>query len=159
MKIKIQTECQPDTAGGTIEWMTESAKAAIQSALDEVNGTATTFTVRYANDVYHLALRAERHLKDHAVPESDRGGATVTYRPAGPYANAYKNSAISTTVTLTRAGSGFWYLTDVKRTKVYPRNAERFLVTITDRAASALVRRALKAFGREAQSDQQSIAA
>jgi hypothetical protein len=109
MKIKIETECQPDAAGGTIEWMTDSAKAAIDAALDQVNGTATAFTVHYANDVYHVALRAERHLKDHAVPESDRGGATVTYRPAGPYANAYKNSAISTTVTLTRAGSGFWY--------------------------------------------------
>lgn len=159
MKIKVETECQPDTTGGTIEWMTTSAAAAIQSALDGVNGTATAFTVHYANDVYHLALRAERHLKDHAVPEPDRAGATATFRKAGPYANAYKNSSISTTVTLTRAGSGFWYLTDVKRTKVYPRNSERFIVTITDRAAEALVRRALKAFGREPQSDQQKVAA
>jgi hypothetical protein len=149
MKIKIQTECQPATGGGTIEWMTASAAAAIQSALDEVNGKAEAFTVHYASDVYHLALRAERHLKDHAVPESDRAGATVTYRPAGPYANAYKSSPISTMVTLTRASGGFWYLTDVKRTQVYPRNAERFLVTITNRAAEALMRRTLKAFGRE----------
>jgi hypothetical protein len=159
MKIKIQTECQPATAGGAIEWLAESAAVAVQSALDEVNGTATSFTVRYANDVYNVALRAERHLKDHAVAESERAGATVTFRPRGPYAGAYEYSGISTTVTLTRSGNGFWYLTDVKRTKVYPRAAERFLVTISDRAAARLIKRTLKAFGREKQIYQQPIAA
>jgi hypothetical protein len=61
-------------------------------------------------------------------------------------------------VTLSRTRSG-WYLNNVKRDKVYPRSAQRFLVTITDRAAENLVRRTLKAFGREPQSDRQSIAA
>ena len=159
MKIKIQTECQTATESGTIECMSASAVEAVQSALDEVNGTATSFTVRYANDVYRVALRAERYLQDNRVPESDRAGATVTFRPRGPQAGAYEYSAISTTVTLTRSGNGFWYLTDVTRAKVYPRAAERFIVTISDRTAARLIKRTLAAFGREPQSGQQQIAA
>lgn len=82
----------------------------------------------------------------------------LIFRPAGPHANAYKNRAISTTVTLTRTGSG-WNLTDVSRSYVYPRSPAIFAVTITDRAADTLVRRTLKAFGRSSQSDQQAVAA
>jgi hypothetical protein len=158
MKIKIETEKKPGT-GGQITWLAASANAAIQAALDAVNGKAEAFTVCCANRVYELSLRAEDYLEDNNVSESDRAGATVTYRPAGPQAAAYKNAAISTTVTLSRTASG-WYLTDVKRTPTYPRAAQRFLVTITDRAAANLLKRTLKAFGREPQgSQQQAVAA
>ncbi|MEA2649497.1 MAG: hypothetical protein QOG61_1932 [Candidatus Binataceae bacterium] len=99
MKIKIETEKKPGT-GAEITWLTASAKAANQAALDAVNGKAEAFTVCCANRVYELSLRAEDYLQDNVVPESDRAGATVTFRPAGPQAAAYKNAAISTTVTL-----------------------------------------------------------
>jgi hypothetical protein len=156
MKIKIETEKQPGS-GDQITWLTDCAKAEIQAALDAVNGKATAFTVRYANDIYHLVLRAENHLNDNIVPVTDWAGATVTFRPAGPAAAAYDNAAISTTITVSRTATG-WYLTDVQRDKVYPRSAQRFVVTITDRAAANLVRRTLKAFGR-VQSSQQAVAA
>jgi hypothetical protein len=154
MKIKIETEKKPG-AGGEITWLTASSRAAIQAALNAVNGRAEAFTVCRANRVYELSLRAEDYLEDNVVPERDRAGATVTFRPRGPAYNKY--SGISTTVTLSRTASG-WYLTDVTRAKVYPRAAERFIVTISDRTAANLVKRTLKAFGRELQSDQQPVA-
>jgi hypothetical protein len=158
MKIKIETEKQADS-GDEPKWtLTDAAKSAIQTALDEVNGKATSFTLCDASDIYRLSRRADHYLHDQKVPESDRAGATLTSRQAGPRANAYKNTAISTDVTLTRFGAR-WYLTDVKRAKVYPRASEIFRVTITDRAIDNLVRRTLKAFGRVPQSDQQQIAA
>jgi hypothetical protein len=89
-KLKIDTETKLDAAGNAITWITDVVKAAIQTALDEANGTATAFTVRYANDVYHLRNRAESYLQEHRIPESDRAGATVTFRPKGPAATAYK---------------------------------------------------------------------
>jgi hypothetical protein len=148
MKIKIDTENQPDGIGNDLTWITDAAKTEIQAALDEVNGSATAFTVHYANDVYARSRRAEGYLIDNNIPESERAGATVTFHPAGPDARAYKNAAIATDVTPTRTGSG-WYLTDVRRAQVWPRNPERFYVSITDRACDALIRRTLKAFGRE----------
>lgn len=106
MKIKIDTENQPDGIGNDLTWITDAAKTEIQAALDEVNGSAMAFTVHYANGVYTLSRRAERYLIDNNIPESERAGATVTFRPAGPDARAYKNAAIATDITLTRTGSG-----------------------------------------------------
>ena len=120
---------------------------AIQEALDAVNGNATAFTVAIASEVYDIVLGSINHLNDNCVPQSDWTGAKAVYRPAGPSANAYKNSAISTEITLTFTG-GAWALTGVERVAVYPRNPERLRVTITDRAARNLIKRSLAAFGR-----------
>jgi hypothetical protein len=122
----------------------------INNALDEVNGKASSFTITSAVKVVEIIKRAEVYLEKHNVPFTDRCGATVTYRPAGPSANAYKNSAISTEITLRRAKNGtpIWYLDKIERVAVYPRNAERFHVRISDAAARNLVKRALAAFGR-----------
>ncbi|HEX7883582.1 MAG TPA: hypothetical protein VF499_12690 [Afipia sp.] len=158
MKIKLETERKPDGAGNEIMRLTDAARAAVQAALDEVNGKATSFTVCSANKIYDLSLRAESYLMERLVLENDRVGATLTFRPKGPYANAYKSAAISTIVKLTRTGSG-WILTGVERSRVYPCNPARFDVTITNRAANNLIRRTLKAFGRALQQAEQQAAA
>lgn len=105
MKIKIETDLQADPSAGKMVWMTVATKDAVQDALDAVNGAANSFTICHANDIYLAVLQAERYLSDNGIPVSDRSGASVTMRPAGPSANAYKNSAISTQVTLTRGGT------------------------------------------------------
>lgn len=119
----------------------------IRAALDAVNGKASSFTVSIATSVVEIAKAAEAYLADHKVVVSERPGAAVLYRPAGPTANAYRYGAISTSVRLIRTSSG-WYLAGVERCKVYPRRAERFEVTIGDPAAANLIKRTLIAFGR-----------
>ena len=59
--------------------------------------------------------------------------------------------------TLAR-GAGVWYLTGVERSEVYPKNPERFAVSISDRAADNLVKRTLKAFGRTLEAVHQQAA-
>lgn len=127
-----------------------ATRDAIKEALDQVNGKAAAFTITTSTEVIDVVKRAERHLEQFNVVHSDRAGATVTYRPAGPAANAYKNSAISTEIVLRRAkfGTPLWYLDTVKRVDVYPRSAERLIVRISDGAARNLVKRTLAAFGR-----------
>ena len=149
--IKLETAVKPDGAGNHIRWMTDTVKAAIQAALDEINGRATSFTVCHANKVYELSRSAEAYLNDREIPVADRGGATLAYRPAGPSANSYKHGAVSTEITLRRrSGSApIWYLGAVERGVVYPKNTERFNVTISDSAALKAVKRTLAAFGRD----------
>ncbi len=122
----------------------------IQNELEQVNGRASSFTITSADTVVSVAKRAESYMSEHHVPASDRGGATVIYRPKGPSANNYRFAAASTQVTLRRkSGSkSVWYLDNVKRVEVYPRNPEKFGVTISDAATRSLVKRVLAAFGR-----------
>jgi len=75
--------------------------------------------------------------------EAETVGTIVTYRPRGPSANAYKNSAISTLVTIQKTQSG-WYLVGVERATVYPRNPERFTVHAKDKAVLATAHRLMK---------------
>jgi len=149
--IKLETEIRKDTVGNDLRWLTPAVKAAVQDALDDINGNATAFTVSYANRVYEVSLTAERYLDEHDIPSSDRGGAKVTYRPAGPSANSYKYGAVSTEITLRRKSGSepVWYLDSVDRACVYPRNPERFKVTISDAAMLKAVKRTLSAFGRD----------
>jgi hypothetical protein len=125
--------------------------AAIAAELNDVNGKAIAFTVYAPTMVVDAAQRAERYLADHGVPVRDRSGAKVSYRPAGPTANSYKYGAISTEVRLRRkSGSApVWYLDEVERVTVYPRNPERLAVEISDPATYDLVKRTLAAFGRD----------
>lgn len=151
MKVKL------DTLPKTLTLTTE-ARAEVTEALRAVNGNATAFTLSTAGEVQSVLMDLVNYLDTNIVPPSDWAGVKATYRPGGPSANAYKRSAISTKITITRSG-GAWYLTDVTRVDVWPRNPERLTVSISDRAARNLVRRSLKAFGRtELPSDQQVAA-
>jgi len=150
IKIKISTETLTRKIGErpvAYVQLTTTAAAAIKSVLDTVNGNAMAFTVHEALDVLKLADRAEIYLDDRCVPLSDRAGAQLVYVPSSPRAAAYKNSPISTALTLSRTSSG-WFLTGVERCVVWPLRRERFVLTISDKAAENLVRRTLRPFGR-----------
>jgi hypothetical protein len=140
MAIKIETNA---------EWMTDECKAEIQAALDAINGLAREYTVCYANDVYTLSLRAEKHFEEHGVPVADRMEARVLYRPKVWHKNFYsKSSSISTFIHLRREEDG-WYFVGAERAKAGPKGRERFDVKISDAAAIGVARRALGPFCRD----------
>jgi hypothetical protein len=122
---------------------------AIQAELDAINRGATSFTITDPAKLTNFARLAEKMLTSYDIAKSDRPGAKLVLRPSGPAANSYKYAVITTEVTLTRTRSG-WYMTDVKRAKVYPKSRQRLDITITDRAANNMVKRSLAMFGRVA---------
>ena len=117
--------------------------ARVEAALDAVNGKATSFTIQYASVVRGIAEDAEKALA--LLPKAQRSGAVVTFTPSGPSAGAYKNSAISTIVTLQR-GSSAWFLIGVGRTSVYPKQTERLSITITKGQADVIIKAAIRPF-------------
>jgi hypothetical protein len=127
---------------------TESALAAVQAALDEVNGRARSFVLKHASIVFDTAEVAEIELEERFLTQRERVGATVTYIPAGPSANAYRNSAQSTKITLTRRTKG-WYLTAVERTQVWPRNPIKMHIKATAEAAKTAAVRVAGALGHQ----------
>ena len=113
---------------------------AVNKALDAVNGRADRFTISNYSMVCRVADQAEARLK--VLPKADRVGASVVYTPAGPEANAYNYCAVSTQIVLART-SGGWWLTDVIRVDVYPRQAECLRVHVTGEQADAIRDRAV----------------
>lgn len=91
-------------------------KAAVQAAIDAVEGRATARTVSAAY-VQVLAERAQRKIN--FLPKRLQVGATVTYDEGGPSAKAYKHAAEATRVELVLSPSG-WRLTAVERITVWP---------------------------------------
>ena len=137
MKIRIETITDQALL------LTEASRSAIQAALDGSNGKATAFTICDAHDVAYVVEKADHRLRAAGITEAETIGTIVTYRPRGPSANAYKNSAISTLVTIQKTQSG-WYLVGVERATVYPRNPERFTVHAKDKAVLATAHRLIK---------------
>lgn len=97
---------------------------AVQLALNEANGRATTHTVCTFEQVVALTSRFEHHLKAQGVPKSRWPGLTVRYHPAAPSARSYKYSVKSTHLTLRYARDG-WRLDSCHAIKLYPRSGER----------------------------------
>lgn len=121
--------------------ITTDNRAAIEAALQTVNGKATAFTVTDPNAVVILANEGEARLA--VVNKANRAGTTLTYRPAGPSANAYKYGTISTRVMLRRGGDA-WFLTDVERVEVFPKQAELNLLIISKAATEDVHRHAMR---------------
>ena len=90
-------------------------------------------------------IRAELHAARLAEVEAERTGATATFIPAGPSANAYKYAAKSTRLSMARRATG-WYLTEVAEAHVYPKTNDSLRITISQGQASEISRRAISAF-------------
>jgi hypothetical protein len=115
----------------------------IIAALAAVNGRAQSFTVQNYSEVDRIMCRMEARLAP--LPKADRAGATATYTPAGPSANAYKYAAKSTLLRMERRATG-WFLTGIEPTEVYPRAGERISVTISEAQRDEIARRAVADF-------------
>jgi len=121
----------------------EKNLAAIETELKKINGKAQSFALTSFNEVQVAAGVAEKKLA--ALPKSDRAGATLTYRPNGPSANSYKYDADSTIIRLARTSSG-WFLVDVIKSKVSPKQPQFFELTISEKQAEEIKRRAIAGF-------------
>lgn len=122
--------------------ITAANRAAIESALAEVNGKAKSFTITDYTDVALAAAMAEEQLVNSGLPKAQRAGAAAVYIPAGPSARSYKYSVRSTALYMVRRPSG-WYLESVGPDAVQPKAPERLYMDITQSQAAEIQRRAL----------------
>jgi tRNA G26 N,N-dimethylase Trm1 len=114
--------------------------AQIEAALEAVNGRARTHTFRHFVSIESLAQRAENDLEAFGVTKANRKGATFYATSGGYLPNRYDNKAIQTAVTLER-GSSHWYLVEIHREALYPRqNAKRHLTVTQEHADEACKR-------------------
>lgn len=119
--------------------------AAVNAALAAVNGKATAHTITSPEWVKALANDTEKLLEGRGLAKAERNGTTLTYTPMGPSANKYKYAATSTRITLQR-GSKEWYLTNVERVDVWPKNPERNIINISKAQADMIMAASLKQF-------------
>ena len=90
----------------------------ITAALDDVQGKANT-RILFAGAVSELANIAEEQLDHLDMPKKYRKGSTATYYVAG-LPSVYKYRAETTRLDIER-GKSAWYLVDVSRITIYPR--------------------------------------
>ncbi|WP_194727299.1 hypothetical protein [Noviherbaspirillum malthae] len=101
-----------------------------------------------AQDVLSAMRRAEAKLDALGIPKRERSGASFYQVPAGPSANSYSYAQGATAFRIARATTD-WYLIDVQRIEVYPKQREREDLTLTpeqdDKAIDVLRRKYLVA--------------
>jgi len=108
----------------------EQNRAALQTALDKSNGTATAHTFRHVIDLIDRARQAEAKLQHLALKKGSRSGAIATASSGGSVAHAYKYARITSTATLVR-GSSAWFLISLTASETYRRTAGDTYVSLT----------------------------
>ena len=116
----------------------------IEEALRAVNGKARSFTIQ-ADDIHGIVIAAEAKMARGGLTKKAQVGAVLTHRPAGPSANSYKYAAISTRVELTKTTGG-WWLTDVKRASVWPKESAQSIVSVSQTVADTIALNSLDGF-------------
>jgi hypothetical protein len=108
----------------------EQNRAALQTALDKSNGTATAHTFRHVIDLIDRARQAEAKLEQLALKKGSRSGAIATASSGGSVANAYKYARITSTARMVR-GSSAWFLISLSTSETYRRTAGDTFVSLT----------------------------
>lgn len=116
----------------------------IWDVLDETNGNAKKH-VALPGDVFAVATKAEESLSSRGLTARERVGAQVVWHGAGASALAYRYKMVRTRITLTR-GTKDWFLTDVKRVGVYPKQGEHYRISISPAQRDRIVAAALLTF-------------
>lgn len=111
---------------------------ALEAALKAGQGRAQVNTFDAAR-LIRVAEYAEGQLAD-LLPKAERKGARFVRRDAGPSANAYRNTQGATRVVIER-GSSAWYLIDIERVQVYPRQSGVSELSLTREQKAEAVRR------------------
>ena len=101
----------------------------LYAALEFVQHRCSVNTIG-VRGLLNLANTAEKRLEELGLPKSARAGAKFEYHDSGPSANAYKYAQGATMVTIDR-GTSAWYLTDVRRVEVYPRQSGLAKITLS----------------------------
>ena len=101
----------------------------IAGLLEEVEGKSWV-NCSSMNDLLALARRAENRLSNLEIPKKERSGAEFYNSPGGPSAFSYGGSQGATAVRIVRKSSE-WYLMEVARIQVFPRQYKKNILTIT----------------------------
>ena len=108
----------------------------ITAALDAVQGKANARTL-FAGSVSDLSDRAERQLERLNIPKKYREGARAIYF-AADLPGAYKYRAESTKIIVER-GKASWYLVDVSRIAIYPKQKGVCQLQLTDQQLEVIM--------------------
>jgi len=111
MRLKITYPTTHDLAANI------KINAALQAALDSVNGRASNHTAT-VSDIRDQAVEAEVRLADLHIAKKDRHGAQRVYTSGDSVPGAYKWSRKATRFVVER-GATDWYLIDVKAVEIY----------------------------------------
>jgi hypothetical protein len=139
--LDLQRRAKASDAGELDISAFNQAFHALDQALEQVNGRATSFTLSSWN-ILNLALEAEKWLDKHDLPKKARTGARVFHRPGGPSTKSYKYNAATTEVILERRSAG-WVLLELKRGTVRPKQGATTRYIITEATRDVILRNAL----------------
>ena len=104
--------------------------AAIDAALENINGRATAHTFRVASEIIECARLAEAQLQSICLKKGSRSGAIATSISGGSIPNAYKYTRI-TTIVILRRGSSAWFLVSLSTASSFRRTAGDTYVSLT----------------------------
>lgn len=124
--------------------VTDDNLTKLWDALDQANGNAKKH-VALPGDIFAVATKAEESLSSSGLPIRERAGAQVVWHGAGAPVLAYRYKMARTQITLTR-GAKHWFLTDVKRVGVYPKQGEHYRISISSAQRERMVTAALRTF-------------
>lgn len=124
--------------------VTDDNLTKLWDALDEANGSAKRH-VALPGDVFALETKAEECLSSRGLPARERVGAQVVWHGGGASTLAYRYKMARTRITLTR-GAKDWFLTDVKRVGVYPKQGEHYRISISSAQRDRIVAMPLRTF-------------
>ena len=108
----------------------------ITATLDAAQGKANARTL-FAGSVSALADSAERRLDRLNIPKKYREGARAVFFEAD-LPSAYKYKAESTRIVIER-GKAAWYLVDVSRIAIYPKQKGRNHLILTDQQLDVIM--------------------
>jgi hypothetical protein len=114
-------------------------RAAIESALETVNGRAWRHCFDRYSEIEEVVKAAEQWLNDR-LPKSMWKGAQYEKQSGQTLAKAYKNSARTTTIRIERRASG-WFLTQVKPSVLWPDRRPVEQVYLTQAQSADILRR------------------
>lgn len=123
--------------------ITAENASAIESALREVNGKATSHTFTKYREIELIAHAAEKKLESLGIPKAIRNGAWAIQESGEILPARYKYQATTTKVCLDRKSNG-WYLTRIEQDKLYPKSkpySEFYLTEEQDIKAIEVLRR------------------
>jgi hypothetical protein len=119
--------------------------AAIQAALNKVNGRALSHTFT-ADEIVDVALSAEFKVIALLGSKKDAIGATVFSRSGDKLSNAYKWARQINTMRIERRSNG-WWLVDLTNDTVNDKSAAYLRLTLTPEQDAKAVARFKKSYG------------
>ncbi len=96
---------------------------ALENALDKVNGKAERWTLN-VNCIVKLAEDAEKQLANAGLSNSARSGALAVFYGYAPASKSYRNSVITTKMTLKRCAEG-WRVMNLETNRMNPADSRR----------------------------------